>query len=67
MVPMCFFRTDASTDIQYDLLGSTRASRDLDLRSKFEIDLLTSIYTYFDAFRRQEHFADKVMSLALLF
>ena len=66
MVPICFFRRDASNDIQYDLLGSTVTSGDIDLRSDFEIDLFRSTCTYFDAFRREEHDAAKIMSLALL-
>ena len=41
-------------------------SRDLDLRSNVGSDLLRSICTYFDASRRQEHDAAKIMSLALL-
>ena len=66
MVPMCFFCTDASTDMQYDLLDPTRDSRDIDLGSNSEIDLLKSIYAYFDAVRREIHDAAKNMSLALL-
>ena len=41
-------------------------SRDLDLRSNFEIDLFRSTCTYFDAFRREEQDAAKIMSLAFL-
>ena len=44
-------------------LGS---SRDLDLRSNFEIDILRSICTYFDASRREEHNVAKNVSLASL-
>ena len=66
MVPICFFRRDASNDIQYDLLGSTVTSGDIDLRSDFEIDLFRSTCTYFEAFRREEYDASKNMSLAFL-
>ena len=41
MGTICFFRIDASNDMQYDLPGSTR---DLDLRSNFEIDIFRSTY-----------------------
>ena len=61
MVPMCFSRTDVSTDMQYDLLGSH-----LDLRSNSDKDLLNSIYTYFDTSRQEKHDAAKIMSLAFL-
>ena len=47
-------------------LARHMTSRDLDLRSNFEIDFLRSICTYFDASWRQEDYADKIMSLALL-
>ena len=63
MGPICFFCKDASIDMQHDLLGSTR---DLDLMPNFEIGLFRSTCTYFDAFRRQEHDAAKIMSLAFL-
>ena len=42
MVPMCFSCIAASTDIQYDLLVYV-TSRDLDLRSKTDIELFRSI------------------------
>ena len=41
-------------------------SRDLDLRSDSDIDLLRSNCTYFDASWRQEHDAAKTLSLAFL-
>ena len=41
-------------------------SRDLDLRSNFEIDLFRSKCRYFNTFRRLEHDAAKIMSLAFL-
>ena len=63
MGPICFFRKDASNDMQYDLLGS---ARDLDLWSNFEIDLFRATCSYFDAFRREEHDAAKIMCLAFL-
>ena len=62
MVPMCFSRTYASNDMQYDL----QYTRDLDLRQNSDIDLLRSICTYFNASRREEHDAAKNMSLAFL-
>ena len=37
-------------------------SRDLELRSNSDIDFLRSACTYFDAFRREEHDAAKIMS-----
>ena len=66
---MCFSRADASTDMQCSkmtYLARYVTSRDLNLRSTLEIDLLMSICSYFDASLRQEHYADKIMSLALL-
>ena len=41
-------------------------SRDLDLRSNSDIDLLRSKCTYFDASWRQEHDAAKIMPLSFL-
>ena len=41
-------------------------SRDLDLRSNFEIDLFRSTCSYFDAFRREENDAGKIRYLAFL-
>ena len=41
-------------------------SGDLDLRPNSDIDLLRSICIYFDACRREEHNAAKIMSLAFL-
>ena len=50
--------------MQYGLLRSTR---DLDLRSNSDIDLLKrSMCTYFDASRREEYDAAKIISLAFL-
>ena len=63
---MCFSRLDASTYMQYDILGSTVTSRELDLRSNSGIDLLMPICTDFDASRREERDAAKIMSLAYL-
>ena len=37
-------------------------SRDIDMSSNFEIGLFRSTCTYFDAFRREEHDAAKIMS-----
>ena len=50
IIPMCFSHKDATTDMQHDLLGSHLTSHDLDLRSNFDINLLTSTCIYFDAF-----------------
>ena len=47
-------------------LARQLTSRDLDLRSNFDIDLLRSICTYFDASRHQEHDSAKIMSVAFL-
>ena len=47
-------------------LAQQVTSRDLDLRSSSDIDLLRSTRTYFDAFRREEQDAAKIMSLAFL-
>ena len=41
-------------------------SLDLDLRSNFEIDVFRSTCRYFDAFRREEHDAAKILALAFL-
>ena len=43
-------------------------SRDLDSRSNSDLDLrnASKTCTYFDAFRREEHDAAKMLSLALL-
>ena len=41
-------------------------SRDLDLRSNSDIDLLRSKCTYFDVSWRQEHDAAKILSVAFL-
>ena len=40
-------------DITY--LGHLMTFRDLDLRSKFEVDLSRSKYTWFDSSRRDKH------------
>ena len=66
MVPICFSCTDASLDMQYDLLVRHMTSRDLDLSSNSDIDLLRSIFIYLDVSRREEHDAAKIMSLDFL-
>ena len=63
MVSLCLSCQDASTDMQHDLSGS---SRDLDLRSKFEIDLTRSTCTCFDASRREKHDGIKTIAVSLL-
>ena len=63
---ICFFRKDALNDCNMTYLAHHVTSCDLDLRSDFDIDLFRSTCTYFDAFRREEHDAAKIMSLALL-
>ena len=45
LTPLCLSRQDASIDMQHDILGS---SRDLDLRSNFQLDLLRSSYMSFE-------------------
>ena len=47
-------------------LAQPVTSRDLDLWSNSGIDLLRSTCTYFDAFRREEHDAAKIISPAFV-
>ena len=56
VVSMCLSRQYASTDMQ---LGS---SRDLDLRSNFDLDLSRSCYTCFDASWRGKHGGVKIIA-----
>ena len=63
MVSLCLSCQDASTDMPYDLSGS---SRDLDLRSKFEIDLTRSTCTCSDASRQEKHDGIKTIAVSLL-
>ena len=58
VVSMCLSRQYASTDMQ---LGS---SRDLDLRSNFDLDLSRSCYTCFDAPWRGKHDGVKIIALS---
>ena len=58
VVSMCLSRQHASTDMQ---LGS---SRDLELRSNFDLDLSRSCYTCFDASWRAKHDGVKIISLS---
>ena len=66
MFPTCFDRKNASDDIQYYLLAQGVTLRVLDLSSKFDIAILRSTYTHFDASRREEQYAAKIMSLAYI-
>ena len=66
MVPMCFSRTDAWTDMQHDLFGSTRDPTWPDVRSNSDINISRSKCTYFDVSWLQEHDCSKIMSLAFL-
>ena len=66
MFPTCFDRKNASDDIQYYLLAQRVTLRVLDLSSKFDIAILRSTYTHFDASRREEQYAAKIMSLAYI-
>ena len=47
-VPKCYFRLDASNDMQNDLL---RSPRDLDLTLNFQSDLSKPTYIWFDSTR----------------
>ena len=58
VVSMCLSRQYASTDMQF---GS---SRDLDLRSNFDLDLSRSCYTCFDASWRGKHDGIKIIDLS---
>ena len=58
VVSMCFSRQYASTDMQ---LGS---SRDLELRSNFDLDLSRSCYTCFDASWWSKHDGVKIIALS---
>ena len=58
VVSMCLSRQYASTDMQ---LGS---SRDLDLRSNFDLELSRSCYTCFDAPWRGKHDGVKIIALS---
>ena len=64
MILKCLSCTDASTDSNMTYLAPHGTSRDLDLRSNSDIDLLRSKCTYFDASWREEHDTAKIMSLA---
>ena len=58
VVSMCLSRQYASTDLQ---LGS---SRDLDLRSNFDLDFSRSCYTCFDASWWDKHDGVKIIALS---
>ena len=62
---MCFPRIDALIDMQHDLSNHV-TSRDLELRSHFDIDLLKWTCIFFDASRQEEHDGAHIMSLAFL-
>ena len=66
MVPVCFSRTNASTDMQYDLLYKWPHV----ILTWGQILTLTlqghNVPTYVDASWRQDHDAAKIMSLAFL-
>ena len=47
-------------------LAQNVTSRYLDLRSNSDLDFLRSTFTHFDAFRREEHDAPKIISIAFL-
>ena len=55
MVSLCSSRHNASNVMQLTYLGLLRSTRDLDLRSNFELDLLRSISMCFDASQREKH------------
>ena len=59
MAPLCLSRRDALTDMQHDILGSTR---DLDLRSNFKLDLFRSWCMSFEPPWCGEHDAVKIIS-----
>ena len=58
VVLMCLSRQYASTYMQF---GS---SRDLDLRSNFDLDLSSTFYTCFDASWQGEHDGVKIIALS---
>ena len=60
MVSLCSAHQDASNDIQFDLEVTLRSR---DLRSPLDLDLMTSYYTYFDAYQRED--LDGAVSFAL--
>ena len=60
LAPLSLSRRDASTDMQHDIPGS---SRDLDLRSNFQLDLLRSPCMSFEPPWRGEHDSVKIISL----
>ena len=60
LAPLCLSRRDASTDMQHDILGS---SRDLDLRSNFQLDLLRATCVSFEPPWLGEHDAVKIIYL----
>ena len=55
LVPMCFFRRDASTDMQHDLSGLPRDLTWPWHEVKFWYYFFRSTCIYFDASRRDEH------------
>ena len=60
MVSLCSAHQDASNDIHVDLEVTLRSR---DLRSPLDLDLMTSRYTYFDAYQRGD--LDGALSFAL--
>ena len=60
LAPLCLSLRDASNDMQHDITGS---SRDLDLRSNFQLDLLRSSCMSFELPWCGEHDAVKIISL----
>ena len=62
VVSLCFSRIDASTHMQYDILGSPR---NLDLRSNCDPDPSRSAGICVDAYGREKHDGTKINSLSL--
>ena len=60
MVSLCSAHQDASNDIHFDLEVNLRSR---DLRSPLDLDLMRSLYTYFDAYERED--LDGALSFAL--
>ena len=62
VVSLRFSRKDASTHMQYDVLGSPR---NLDLMSNCDFDLSKSAGMCFDAYGREKHDGTKINSVSL--
>ena len=65
IVSMCFLCIDASTDMQYDILGWSRDLTEPWLKVKFWHWRLRSTYIDFDAARQGQDDGGKIMSLLL--